>query len=133
MRKVTVSRTRERYAQTALTFRITYVICFINLGILDLISWLLQFSAIKGRTRRHSENVMTKIIVDIVVGYVEYNHSSPQLVISTLTWFYICFDIANCCCMSCTNTANKHYLHVRNQGKLFSEISIHHFKGGIQI
>jgi len=27
MRKVTVSRMRERYAQTVLTFRITYIYC----------------------------------------------------------------------------------------------------------
>jgi len=132
MRKLTVSRMRERYAQTVLTFRITYVECFINLGILDVISWLLQFSAIMDGTRRQSGHVRTKIIVDIVVGYRQYKHSNPQLVFSTLAWFYTCFEIANYCYMLCTNTT-KNYLHVRNQGKLFSEISIYHFKGRLQI
>ena len=59
MRKVTVSRMRERYAQTVLTFRITYVLRIKKLVILPI---LMYTNALVKRivVRCDVQNVMLK-------------------------------------------------------------------------
>ena len=49
MRKVTVSRMRERYAQTVLTFRITYTISF-KMQLNDILYFICQMKDVRVTT-----------------------------------------------------------------------------------